>query len=302
MNRAYLAGLAVLAFAGLVPAEAAELRDAQGRFTLTVPDGWTSDIPANAADFTVVLSKGDAEGAPGAACIGLYLDMPTTRSATQADLNTVVEGQLTADFWKSAIQASGDTSFKVISTGKRDRDGRRIHNVVFTGTVVENGKTESGKGKMEVHFIPGSMHSVMCVTDEAAFVRHTNAFETIFTSYQPSVAPLIAQARSGTASALTLFARTAQAGQAQVVSPDTPDTRRAGFNPAAGSLTVDGSGAWQVCSGAGYTGQCETVSGPIAAPFAVLSARRTGDDTPVGAAARVLRTGWGKVRTGLQAP
>jgi hypothetical protein len=300
MNRAYLAGLAVLAFAGLVPAEAAELRDAQGRFTLTVPDGWTSNIPANAADFTVVLSKGDAEGAPGAACIGLYLDMPTTKSATQADLNTVVEGQLTTDFWKSAMQASGDTSFKVVSTGKRDRDGRRIHNVVFTGTVVENGKKDSGKGKMEVHFIPGSMHSVMCVTDEASFARHANAFETIFTSYVPSVAPLIAQARPGTASALTLFARRAQAGQAQVVSADTPDTRRAGFNPAAQSLTVDGEGGWQVCSGASYTGQCETVSGPATAPFAVLSARRSGKETPAIAASTALRAGLSKVRARLQ--
>lgn len=300
MNRAYLAGLAVLAFAGLVPAEAAELRDAQGRFTLTVPDGWTSNIPANAADFTVVLSKGDAEGAPGAACIGLYLDMPTTKSATQADLNTVVEGQLTTDFWKSAMQASGDTSFKVVSTGKRDRDGRRIHNVVFTGTVVENGKKDSGKGKMEVHFIPGSMHSVMCVTDEASFARHANAFETIFTSYVPSVAPLIAQARPGTASALTLFARRAQAGQAQVVSADTPDTRRAGFNPAAQSLTVDGEGGWQVCSGASYTGQCETVSGPATAPFAVLSARRSGKETPAIAASTALRAGLSKARAGLQ--
>ena len=300
MNRAYLAGLAVLAFAGLVPAEAAELRDAQGRFTLTVPDGWTSNIPANAADFTVVLSKGDAEGAPGAACIGLYLDMPTTKSATQADLNTVVEGQLTTDFWKSAMQASGDTSFKVVSTGKRDRDGRRIHNVVFTGTVVENGKKDSGKGKMEVHFIPGSMHSVMCVTDEASFARHANAFETIFTSYVPSVAPLIAQARPGTASALTLFARRAQAGQAQVVSADTPDTRRAGFNPAAQSLTVDGEGGWQVCSGASYTGQCETVSGPATAPFAVLSARRSGKETPAIAASTALRAGWSKALAGLQ--
>jgi hypothetical protein len=300
MNRAYLAGLAVLAFAGLVPAEAAELRDAQGRFTLTVPDGWTSNIPANAADFTVVLSKGDAEGAPGAACIGLYLDMPTTKSATQADLNTVVEGQLTTDFWKSAMQASGDTSFKVVSTGKRDRDGRRIHNVVFTGTVVENGKKDSGKGKMEVHFIPGSMHSVMCVTDEASFARHANAFETIFTSYVPSVAPLIAQARPGTASALTLFARRAQTGQAQIVSADTPDTRRAGFNPAAQSLTVDGEGGWQVCSGASYTGQCETVSGPATAPFAVLSARRSGKETPAIAASTALRAGWSKALAGLQ--
>ena len=293
MKRVLAATIALVAMSSLLPAHAASFRDTMGRFTVAVPDGWSSEAPANAADFTVVLSKEDTETLPGAACIGLYLDMPSTRSTSQAELNSVVEGQLTDAFWKSALQAGGDDGLKVISTGKRDRDARRIHNVVFTGTSVEDGKSQTGKGKMEVHFIPGSMHSLMCVTEEASFSRHGPAFETIFASYDPQIAPLVALAPGGTASVLTLFARASQSGQAQVVSADNPDLGRAGFNVGAASLTVDGAGSWQVCTATGYAGRCEAINGPAAAPFQVLSARRSESSAaPRALASDALRRGW----------
>lgn len=291
MNRLTRLGFAMLALAGLLAsAHASEMRDAKGRFSLSVPAGWSSQVPENNNDLTVVLARPDTEGLVGAACVGLYFDMPSTRSVSQADINTVVEGQLNETFWRNALKASGDQPVDVVSTGKRDIDGRRVHNVVFTGEVVDAGKKSTGKGKMELHFIPGSMHSLMCITDANAFASHSAAFETIFTSYMPSAAPIIAAAPSGTASALTLFARATQTGTAQVVSSDTPDLRGAGFNSAAASVTVDGVGSWRVCSGVHYTGQCATVSGPAAMPFEVLSARR-GDalNRPADAAASAFR-------------
>lgn len=281
MNRSTFLGFTFLVLAGLAPAQAAELRDAKGRFSVSIPAGWSSEVPTQTGGLTVVLAKPDAEGLVGAACVGLYLDMPSTRTATQAELNAAVEGQLTESFWKGAMQDGNDPTFKVLSTGKRDSDGRRIHNAVFSGTVVDGEKKTAGQGKVEIHFIPGSMHSVMCVTEAAAFASHSPAFETIFTSYAPSVEAIVAQAPSGTASALTLFARTAQSGAAQVVSRDTADVRSAGLNTAAASLTVDGSEAWQVCSGVGYTGACVTVAGPAGAPFEVLSVRRNNGPSAV---------------------
>lgn len=274
MNRLILLGLAILALAGLAPTHASEVRDSKGRFSLSVPAGWSSQVPENNNEVTVVLAKVDTEAGTGAACLGIYFDMPATRSASQADLNTVVEGQLTETFWRDALKASGDRPVDLVSRGKRDIDGRRIHNVVFTGEVVDGGKKSTGKGKMELHFIPGAMHSLMCITEASAFDGHSAAFELIFTSYVPSTAPIIAMAPSGTASALTLFARTSQTGTAQVVSRDMPDVRGAGFNSKAASVTVDGIGSWLLCSGVRYTGQCAMVSGPAATPFEVLSARR----------------------------
>jgi|GEM_PF-3471452 len=274
MNPLTLLTLAILGVASLATAHAAELRDAKGRFSLSVPDGWSSQVPDNNNQVTVVLGKVDTEAGTGAACLGIYFDMPATQSASQAELNTVVEGQLTETFWRNALKASGDQTVDLVSRGKRDIDGRRIHNVVFTGEVVEGGKKSTGKGKMELHFIPGAMHSLMCMTEASAFDEHSAAFEMIFVSYVPSTAPIIAMAPSGTASALTLFARTSQTGTAQVVSQDVPDLRSAGFNSKAASITVDGTGSWLLCSGVRYTGQCATVTGPAATPFEVLSARR----------------------------
>ena len=125
MNRLILLGLAILALAGLAPTHASEVRDSKGRFSLSVPAGWSSQVPENNNEVTVVLAKVDTEAGTGAACLGIYFDMPTTRSASQADLNTVVEGQLTETFWRDALKASGDRPVDLVSRGKRDIDGRR---------------------------------------------------------------------------------------------------------------------------------------------------------------------------------
>lgn len=255
--------------------QAADFRDAKGRFSFTVPDGWESEAPSNSDTITFVMGTGKGAKDDGAACLGMYLDMPATRSASQAELNTAVEGQLTKEFWSSALKSSGDQTFKVSSTGNRDKNGRRIHNVVFGGTSTENGKTVDGTGKMEVHFIPGSMHSVMCVTDTATYPTYSPAFEKIFASYEPSASAVIASLTTTPSSALTLFARASYQGQAQVLSADTPDLVAAGWVARAGSLVVDGADAWQVCDARDYAGNCQTISSAKdETGLVVMSARR----------------------------
>lgn len=279
--------------------QAADFRDAKGRFSFTVPDGWESEAPSNSDTITFVMGTGKGAKDDGAACLGMYLDMPATRSASQAELNTAVEGQLTKEFWSSALKSSGDQTFKVSSTGNRDKDGRRIHNVVFGGTSTENGKTVNGTGKMEVHFIPGSMHSVMCVTDTATYPTYSPAFEKIFASYEPSASAVIASLTTTPSSALTLFARASYQGQAQVLSADTPDLVAAGWVARAGSLAVDGADAWQVCDARGYAGNCQTItSGKDETGLVVMSARRKTESFSTEAAtASALRRGLTVIRS-----
>jgi Beta/Gamma crystallin len=279
--------------------QAADFRDAKGRFSFTVPDGWESEAPSNSDTITFVMGTGKGAKDDGAACLGMYLDMPATRSASQAELNTAVEGQLTKEFWSSALKSSGDQTFKVSSTGNRDKDGRRIHNVVFGGTSTENGKTVDGTGKMEVHFIPGSMHSVMCVTDTATYPTYSPAFEKIFASYEPSASAVIASLTTTPSSALTLFARASYQGQAQVLSADTPDLVAAGWVARAGSLAVDGADAWQVCDARGYAGNCQTISSAKdKTGLVVMSARRKTESFSTEAAtASALRRGLAVIRS-----
>jgi hypothetical protein len=279
--------------------QAADFRDAKGRFSFTVPDGWESEAPSNSDTVTFIMATGKGAKDDGAACLGMYLDMPATRSASQAELNTAVEGQLTKEFWSSALESSGDQTFKVSSTGNRDKDGRRIHNVVFGGTSTENGKTVDGTGKMEVHFIPGSMHSVMCVTDTAAYPTYSPAFEKIFASYEPSASAVIASLTASPSSALTLFARASYQGQAQVLSADTPDLVAAGWVARAGSIAVDGADAWQVCDARGYAGNCQTItSAKDETGLVIMSARRKTESFRTEAAtASALRRGLTVIRS-----
>jgi hypothetical protein len=292
-----VAAASCLAFSST--SHAADYRDAKGRFVLNVPDGWEAATPTNTDTITFVLGTSKSAGDDGAACLGMFLDMPATRSASQDELNTVVEGQLNKEFWVSALKSSGDQTFKVSSTGNRDKDGRRIHNVIFSGTSQENGKTVDGTGKMEVHFIPGSMHSVMCVTDTTSYSRFSPAFEQIFSSYEPGSAAVIASLTAAPSSALTLFARSSFQGQAQVLSSDTPDLLAAGWIARAGSVAVDGAQAWQVCDGRGYSGNCQTItSAKDESGMVVMSARRKSDGFRAEAAtASALRRGLTLIRS-----
>jgi hypothetical protein len=292
-----VAAASCLAFSST--SHAADYRDAKGRFALNVPDGWEAAAPTNTDTITFVLGTSKSTNDDGAACLGMFLDMPATRSASQAELNTVVDGQLNKEFWVSALKSSGDQTFSVSSTGNRDKDGRRIHNVVFSGKSEENGKTVDGTGKMEVHFVPGSMHSVMCVTDTTSYSRFSPAFEQIFSSYEPGSSAVIASLTAAPSSALTLFARTSFKGQAQVLSSDTPDLVAAGWIARAGSVAVDGAEAWQVCDGRGYSGNCQTITAAKdESGMIVMSARRKTDGFSAEAAtASALRSGLTLIRS-----
>lgn len=286
-----LATLLVSSCALVTGASAGEFRDARGRFVVSIPDGWKSETPSNTDTITVILGVEKGGDEAGAACLAMYIDVPSTRSASQAELNSAMEGQLNKEFWTSALQTSGDKNFTVKSTGNRDKDGRRIHNVVFAGTSTSEGKEMSGTGKMEIHFVPGSMHSMMCVTETSAYSSYSPAFEQVFSSYEPGRSAVIASAAGTPSSALTIFSRASYQGQAQVLSDDTPDLAAAGLVARAGSLAVDGSEAWLVCEGRNYSGNCQMVKSGRDDGGAVVMSARCSDAgfTPQTAAATAMR-------------
>jgi hypothetical protein len=256
---ALLAGVALLA--APLGAQASDYKDPAGRFSMSVPQGWQSATPSNASSLTIVLAKPKSTEAPfEAICIGIYVDTAETKSKTQAEINSLVDGTLTPQFWTEALKGSGEDDFKINSTGNRDKNGRKISNVVFTGSSTENGEKHTAKGKMEVHFIPGSMHSLLCMTEPETWETATVQFDQIFDSYEPQTAALIASAAPRGGSVLTMFAGTKYDGTARVLSQDTPNLAAAGWIASAGSVIVDGTGAWQVCEGINYAGTCRVVS------------------------------------------
>lgn len=281
-----------------VAAGAADYRDPAGRFTVAVPEGWEFAKPDNAEIITLVMatSKSSAQGYD-AACLAMYLDIAETKGKSQAEVNSMIDGQFTPEFWRQALQSSKDKDFKIDTSGSRDAGGRKVHNAVFTGTAEEDGKSTTAKGKMELHFVPGSLHSVMCVTDVATYEKASVQFDRIFTSYEPGRAALVASATPASpVSLLTMYSKPSYEGVAHVLSQDTPDLASAGWVAMAGSLTVDGAGTWQVCDGVNYGGTCKTVSSALSANDAgvikVTSARRlSGAPGIQSAAATALRRG-----------
>ena len=184
----YLPAVAVCVAAAMSPlsAQASSYKDPAGRFTMTVPDGWASEKPEDATTFSVVLAKQKTDASPyEGLCIGIYVELAETKSKTQAEINSIFEGKLTQAFWSDALKGSAGNDVKINSTSNRQKDGRNINGVVFTGTSVENGTSTSATGKMELQFIPGSMHTLMCMTETQTWDLASAQLDGIFESYDP---------------------------------------------------------------------------------------------------------------------
>ena len=269
-------------------ASAANYTDPSGRFVVAVPEGWAAAKPDDATTLAVVLGKSSSTVTPyNGICLVLYIDLPATKSKTQAEINSIVDGQLTPEFWKSSLQSAGDKSFTVNSTGNREKDGRKINHAIFTAEAEENGKLSKAKGKMELHFIPGSFHSLLCMTELETYEAASADFEKILGSYEPRNGALVARAPSVGPSVLTMFASTSYDGVARVLSLDTPDLSAAGWASNAGSLVVDGNQPWEVCEGINFSGNCRTITAAhsLAAGqnMTVGSVRRLSGDTSLAA-------------------
>lgn len=278
------------------PAQADTFKDPSGRFDVTVPAGWEAGKIEDARIMTFALAHPPSEASPFVAmCLGMFSEFAESRSRSQEEINEALEGQLTPEFWRKNMNSTSDgLTMSIDTTGSRMKAGRAIHYAVFTGEGLKDGKKESAKGKMELHFVPGAMHFVMCMAMAGSYDAASADFATIFTSYEPHPDILVSRNEKALPSVLTMFASANFKGVARVLSQDTASLAQAGWPTTSASLVVDGAQPWQVCSGAGYTGACETVvaanAGSNGKPILIGSARRlTGDAALSNVAATALR-------------
>lgn len=275
----------------IAPTQAAEYRDPDGRFHMTLPDGWTEEKIDDRRVITFAIAKSETEASPsGAVCLGMFMDMPNTRKSTQQDLDEMIAGQLTPEFWEKAMKSSDDSfQMKVDDAGARQQSGRTVHFVAYTGTGTQIGKSESAKGKMEMHLVPGSMHFVMCMSLAQHYEAVSADLTTIFTSYEPHKDTVVSSNERPAPSVLTMFAKANFAGAARVLSQDTANLAAAGWPTLGASLTVDGAEPWQVCSGIDYTGSCQVITAAETKPTLVHSARRIPGNNVAGIVASAVR-------------
>ncbi len=269
--------VATLSLALLAPAYADTYKDPDGRFQMMIPSGWASvDVPDRKA-LTFVL--GNRQTDIPAYCLGLFMDTPPSRNRSQADINEEVNGQMTPEFWREAMKSASDSklAMKIETSGSRTQSGRSIHHAVYTASSPGDANGPVLKGKMEMHFVPGAMHTVTCSTKDVDYPTVSTDFETILTSYDPRADVLVSSLERPAPSVLTMYEKVNYTGAARVLSQDTPNLAAAGWPTLSASLSVDGAEPWQVCVGAGFTGACRTVVGAQSAgrgPLAIGSARR----------------------------
>ena len=231
-----LAVISLCAVALAQPALSAPYKDPSGRFDMTIPDGWTNVETKDVKEIGFVIGRENSAELPnGAACIGLFLETPDTRGRTQEELNNLFGEELTPDFWNKATKSTGKDEMTVLSTGTREQTGRKISYFVFTGTADDQGTKVQGKGKTEIHFVPGSVHFVMCVTNVANYDAMIAEFDAIFTSYVPrGGSSVVAGLERPAPSMLTMFAGPNFNGAARVLSKGK--TMTFGVRPRAFSL------------------------------------------------------------------
>ena len=126
--------------------------------------------------------------------------------------------------------------------------------------------------------VPGQFYFVTCLAPDTGYADMEGDFNIVFDSFGPaSDTPVAANEQPGV-SALTLYSGAKFGGVSRVVTQDTPDLTAYGWRKTTGSVSVAGNSAWEMCSGANYSGNCRVVSGAFAANLAgggnVLSARR----------------------------
>lgn len=259
---------AVLAFFALgiagAAAEGTTYNDPNGRFSLTVPTGWTAQKPDGEGIAVFLTSPTDQE--IGGACFVMVRDLPQTRKMKQADLDEAFGAALTEDFWKKAFAAAGVKDVQIEDSGQKDQNGRKIYFVVATiaGTT-KDGVVAKATAKQVLHVVPGSLQFVQCMTMQAMYQTMTPQFEAVFASFDPKGDQLVAQAPQAGPSVLTLFEGGKFDGVARVIAQDTANVPALGLNGVTASIAIAGYGQWEVCEGVNFAGNCRLVAAAASA-------------------------------------
>jgi PsbP len=289
MFRSILALTAFVVFGSLTAAaDGTQYRDTEGRFTLTVPTGWSAQRPKS-EQIAVVLMSPIQEESKGGICLVMVRDIPQTRKMSQAELDEAFTPILTEEFWKKAFEAAGGSNVNVDEAGQKDQRGRKVYYVVATvGATDPEGKAVKATGKQMLHIVPGSMQFVNCTTVQDMYSAMSPQFEAIFASFEPKVNEYLVQApEAATPSVLTLFEGPRFNGPARVVAQDTPNVPAlAGI---AASVAIAGFGRWEICDGVNYAGNCQVVtSAEGSSAMRIGSVRRHAEPNDVLGAAGII--------------
>jgi len=250
-------------------------RDMDGRFIVNVPEGWTTTVPKSDGESEIALMMASSvdEKVKGGACFVAVKQMSNTREAAQADLDEAFGEVMNDKFWKSVFAASGIKDAKIENSGNRMQKGRKVFYVVATVTAQDGtSAVELATGRQEVHPVPGSLQFVQCVAAKSIYKQMEPAFNAIFASFEPKPNQLIVQAPAmGKPSVLTLAAT--EGGTTRIIAQNTANVPALGTGVTAG-IAVAGSGAWEICEGVNYSGNCSVVTGEAAIPLRIGSVRR----------------------------
>ena len=197
MLRKLSVALAVIAF-GSLAASAADTpyRDGSGRFSVTVPDGWSAQAVGD-SQIALLIGAPDADDFSGL-CIVMVRDVPELRSLTQAQIDEVFGKEMTRAFWEAAFQATNAKDVTVEDNGTRAQNGHQAYYAVGSATVtLPTGAVLRAKTKLQMQVIPGSFHAVNCRAKAETFAGYEAQFEKVFASHIPLGSGYIASLPQG---------------------------------------------------------------------------------------------------------
>jgi len=259
--------------------------DPEGRFRVTVPDGWASQR-LTGSPIALALAS-DRVKETGGLCVVLAQNVPETRSMQQSELDETFGPMLNEEFWLTMLKSvKVPGSIALESSGTEPRQGRTTYFVIskYTHQDATGGEKQS-KSKMVLHVVPGSMHFINCLTKYEQYAQEEASLEVIFASYTPG-AGLVASLAPRGPSLLKLYAGPRFDGVTLDVAGDVANLAQLGWRGNTASFSVAGYGQWQICDGLNYSGNCRLVATPSAAALGgrvlrIASARRVADPRDV---------------------
>lgn len=268
-----------------------DYHDPEGRFRVTVPDGWASQRLTGTPIALAMASDRIKE--TGALCIVLAQNVPETRSMQQSDLDEAFGPMLNEEFWLTmlkSVKVPGSVTLE--SSGTEPRQGRTTYFVISKYTRPDATGEQSSKSKMVLHVVPGSMHFINCLTKYDQYAQEEANLEVVFASYAPG-SGLIASLSPRGPSLLKLYAGPRFDGVNLDVKGDVANLAQLGWRGNTASFSVSGYGQWQICDGVDYSGNCRMVATPSAAALGgrvlrIASVRRYADPRDVRNAAGLV--------------
>jgi hypothetical protein len=200
-----------------------------------------------------------------------------TQEAIDAD------GEKTVDeaFWLRALKKAkyvDDASIE--ATGVKMINGHKAYFAIANlSATVPNVGAIKAKTQQMLEAIPGQFFIVTCTASDTGYAQEESDFNIVFNSFAPLSDAPVASAEPNGVSSLTMYSLPGFGGVSRVVTRDAPDLASYGWRVTTASVSVAGSGAWEVCEGANYNGRCRMITaalptGPDGKLFAVASARR----------------------------